>query len=217
MTERIFTPWNSGFGDRFATIQLLSHLAAAQYSPENRVVLSDGGLGPLHRAIVSTLDAPIRIDLTDEPGNTSLDGYDVWATPFFPTQRQWLWNRKYKSFTYQFDGISSPQKNPSDRDTHRILDSLINDYRLVAIPVGKHMTVAECVEAMANSAFFIGCDSGMSHLAHSVGLPLFLLEYGLPVVTCHRGKSYIHCQGAGDFLDWKLPAWWHYRKFLGLT
>ena len=52
-------------------------------------------------------------------------------------------------------------------------------------------------------------------LAHAVNTPTFILEYGLPIVTCHRGKKYIHCAGAGDFIDWKLPTWIKYRRFIG--
>jgi hypothetical protein len=48
---------------------------------------------------------------------------------------------------------------------------------------------------------FVGVDSGMSHLCHSVGLPIFLLEYGLPTATVHSGKAHTLCKGYDDFVQ----------------
>ncbi len=209
---RIFTPHNAGFGDRLATIQLLAHLAVH----DDRVVLSDGGRGALHTEIYNVLDLPRPFKLTYEPGNTPLDGYDIWATRFFPTVTRWDWRAQHSYAVYQFDGVSSPEKNPSVQDQELILKALFQKYNLRSYSLGAHKSVAENVRLLADAALFVGCDSGMSHLAHSVGTPLFLLEYGLPVVTCHRNKEYILCAGAGDMLDWKLPTWARYRNFLGI-
>ncbi len=214
MTSRIFTPHNAGFGDRFASIQLLARLAVTE--GPYRVAVADEGRATLHHEIVNALDLPVPLNLTAEPGNTPLDGFTVWACDYFPTKTRWDWTKRHDYVVYQFDGLSSPEKNPALSDQRRILDVIHDTYHLESHQLGKHLSVQENVNMLAGAAFFVGCDSGMSHLAHSVGTPLFLLEYGLPVVTCHRNKSYILCAGAGDFIDWKLPTWVRYRNFLGI-
>src|SRR5882757_1821972 len=126
LTE-IFTPHNAGFGDRLATIQLLARLAAIRSTP---VVLSDGGRGLLHHELVRALDLPIKIKLTAEPGNTPLSGYDIWATPFYKARETWDGIRSHSYVAYQFDGVSSPEKNPNPDDEKRILDHIENTYHM---------------------------------------------------------------------------------------
>ena len=211
----IYQPWHNGLGDQWATINLLLKLAEVTGNKVFLSRLSNGqNLGELHDQIIPQLRAPTSLLLSStEPGNTELDGFNVWATPFYPTRKVWDWKKKHGHYCYQFDGISAPDKNPSAAEQIKITDQIL--YQHHGLRLGKHYTVAQCVEYLAGASFFVGCDSGMSHIAHSVGVPVFLLQYGLPVVTCHRGKSYLLCEGADDFHA-KLTRWLGYRKFLGV-
>jgi hypothetical protein len=168
-------------------------------------------MGALHREIVDVLDSPGTLELTAEPFTRSLDGYSVWATPYFPTHRRWSITDEHTTVTLQVDGRSSAKdKNPSEAEQVRLAEALREQVPgLEIVTLGDHLSVAECVEQAAKSAFFLGVDSGMAHLCHSVGVPIFLLEYALPVVTCHRGKSYRLCRGAADFRE-KLLRWNNY-------
>ncbi len=214
MDPTIFTPWNSGLGDRWASLQLLLRLAV---SKNESVAVSDAGRGDLHREIVAELNAPVHLLWrTTDPGNTPLDGFNVWATDYFPTRSRWYWRGIHKHVALHFTGNSAArEKNPPEEDQKKISEHLMALGYTVHY-LGIHNTIKEAVEILAGAAFFVGCDSGFSHIAHSVGVPIFLLQYKLPVVTCHRGKSYILCEGAGDFIDHKLKTWLNYRKFLGL-
>ncbi len=200
MTE-IFIPWNQNFGDIFATIQLLLRRIDCTGDP---VYLSrwqnDTDLKPMMQDILRLLEssATTMLVIDDSKGNTKLSGYDVWQTPFYPTNKRWSSWGKHAYYAYQFDGVSSPElKNPPQSDINKIHDFL---FPFPSIKVGLPMNAAASMSALAGCAFFVGVDSGMSHLAHSVGCPIFLLQYQLPVVTCHRGKPYILCEGADDLI-----------------
>lgn len=207
----VYSPWNNGLGDAIATINLLAH--RAMYRKE-RLQLARNDRGPLHDELFKQM-RPTGIISVEGPGDTPLDGFNVWAAEPWPTFKQWSDHTAHHYFVAQFDGVSSPEKNPPNSDIIAIGSEVSTLYAMQGILLGKKQTIAECVELMANAAFFVGSDSGMSHLAHCVGLPTFILEYGLPIVTTHRNKPHILCAGATDFLRNKLPNWISYRKFVG--
>ncbi len=213
MTEPIYTPWNQGLGDRWASTNLLIRLAAAKHT---QIRVSYAGRRQLHDEIMSVLAAPRHAILyTDEPGTVQLDGFNVWAAEFYPTYTQWSWRNRAQRVTVHFDGVSAAEdKNPPTLEKQRLLATLVMMGYEIRFLHGK-MPLTEVVDELAESLFFISVDSGFAHIAHSVGVPIFLLQYKLPVVTCHRGKKYVLCDGIGDLLDHKLPNWLSYRKFLG--
>src|SRR5262249_11725273 len=50
---------------------------------------------------------------------------------------------------------------------------------------------------LSQSELFVGIDSGMSHVAHSVGVPVFLKAYAeLPL--CHPNKAYVAFRDGQD-------------------
>jgi hypothetical protein len=208
----IFEPHNHAFGDQWATVNLCLHRSILRGETVH-LHHRTPAMAALHEEIVAALDSPGRLELTPEPFTRSLDGYSVWATPYFPTHRRWSIGETHSTVTIQMDGRSAASaKNPTEEEQVRlaaVLRELAPDLEIV--PLGAHFSVAECVEQAAKSAFFLGVDSGMSHLCHSVGVPVFLLEYNLPVVTCHRGKSYRLCRGARDFRE-QLHRWNNYLR-----
>ncbi len=209
-----FIPWNEGFGDQWATISLLARRAVIT-GPVSLSRLQNGrDLGPTHDAILGVLE-PTSIESVQRPGDTPLSGYDVWAADPWPTKLQWHWHHRSPYAVCQFDGLSTPElKNPPTGDIAKILATCAR-YGLPLAPIGKHLGASKSVATAALAAFFVGVDSGMSHLCESAGVPVFLLQYQLPVVTCHRGKKYILCEGADDFAI-KLGRWLDCRRFQGL-
>lgn len=215
MNDPVFAPWNAGLGDQWATISLLLHrwAVSAQFRPS--LLHSPAHLRSMHYAIgAELLNGVNGVKLVDAPPTHQLAGFDVWACPVWPTNVRWQPYERHAFATYQFDGISAARdKNPTEIDQALILQRL-DAWGIPTLPLGKHLTLRECTQYLAASSFFVGCDSGMSHLAHSVGTHCFLLEYNLPVVTCHRGKAYIQCAGTEDFLRHKLPTWIDYLRFI---
>ena len=140
-----------------------------------------------------------EIILVDEEPNIDVEGYAIWAALPVPTKIQWELNPNHKIVTYQFDGVSTPEKNPPQEDIDRML-RWIESKGLTPVKVGKDLSIKGCIHLMSKSVLFVGSDSGMSHIAHSVGVPVYLMEYKLGVATCHRGKQYVLCKGVDSFI-----------------
>lgn len=212
----IYIPWNTHFGDQWATITLLAHKARREAKAQ---FLSqwqhDQNLGRMQCEIISALGLGGQVQISREKGNTPLSGYDVWAAPSLPTWRQWDKHAPHATIAYQFDGHSSPSiSNPSSED-EQILLRWLEQSGFLPVRLGKHLTVDECCRQASEAVAFIGVDSGMSHLCHSVNVPIFLLQFKLPVVTTHRGKPHILADGCEDFMRHKWPTWVDYLRFIG--
>lgn len=216
MDAPIYAPWNSGLGDQWATINLLMN--RARQTGRTSYLHSPANLRQLHTQILGALSGytwGCEVELTADAPTVELSGYDVWAADYIPTIQQWDNKKSHRHAVYHFDGLSSASdKNPSAVD-HELLLNYLGRSGFIPVAWSPSFSVEEMVKVLADSAFFVGVDSGPSHVAHSVGLPVFLLEYKLPIVTCHRGKPYIHCQGTEDFTRHKLPTWIDYQRFIG--
>ena len=193
--------WNDGLGDHWASLNLLAQKSfvsgerVAYHHPDRKVL--DRALDILHM-----LDLPDRVRMEGQlvpESAQSLDGFDVWATPYFPTKHRWHLRWAQPFIAFHFDGVSSAaEKNPPPTEQTEIL-RWAGRQGLGVIKLGSQMALAEAVEHLSDCMLFVGCDSGFSHIAHSVGCPTYLLEYKLPIVTCHRHKSYVLCKGAAHF------------------
>ena len=193
----IWIPWHDGLGDLWASTSYLLGLSAREGGP----VWVQRVKGDLCKQIASQLDSPGRLLFTDEPG-VELEGGYIWHAPYAPTYARWHPHHPHQHYCYQFDGQSIPeQKNPPPADAECILQRAEVTSGLPGIRLGKHLGLSRCVDLLAGAAFFVGCDSGISHIAHSVGVPTFLLRYQLDLHTCHHGKQYIECKGVHGFND----------------
>jgi len=200
----VWAPWRFNLGDHWQTI---NYLITRSFVLREEQLLSryqhGQDFGPRFAEILSLINGPERscVTIVDEPGTQEPDGFDVWAAPSWPTNKRWDASRVINTVTYQFDGISSAEsKNPPLADQVRMLHEA-QLRKVLSARLGSHMTLTECVAALARSRLFLGCDSGMSHLAHAVGVPTIVVEYALPVITCHRNKHFILAKGTAEALQ----------------
>jgi Glycosyltransferase family 9 (heptosyltransferase) len=213
MTPTIYRNWNYGLGDTWATIQLLAQKRGCEGSYLSTIQHGES-LRPMQEEILSVLDRTYfreDIYLVDEEPNTDLGGYAVWAALPLPTHTRWC---PYgRTICIQVDGVSTPElKNPPPQHVAAITAwAATNTYELVH--VGKCLGLRESIKALARATFFVGCDSGMSHVAHSVGTPVYLLEYQLPVVTCHRHRAYVKCENVERFIA-QAENYLTFRRFI---
>lgn len=198
----VWAPWRFNLGDHWATI---NYLITRSWLLKEEILLSRYQHGQDFKTrfeeILNLLDAPkgAKVVIVDYPGTHEPEGEDVWTSPYWPTKVRWAPGRRFYG-TYQFDGISSAKdKNPYREDEVDIVET-IHDLGLSPLRLGKHLSLWECATALSNSGCFVGCDSGMSHLAHSVGVPMYLVEYKLPIITAHRNKHFIHCRGTDELI-----------------
>ena len=90
---------------------------------------------------------------------------------------------------------------PNYNNPYRLLsqEALEQIYALFAalpypmVHIGQHLGLAGSIKVASESRFFIGIDSGMSHLCHSIGVPVYLYEgrpTELTVHDLHPGKAF---------------------------
>jgi hypothetical protein len=218
LAEEIHSPHNHSFGDQWATINYYLNMSVMKRKRIRMASQLNGvSLYRLHKEILDAIDSPGEIELTQSEPTVGVDGYDVWSAPYFPTKRRWNASSKHKYVCVQFDGQHAAQAtNPSPEEERSILRYLAERCPgFETVRLGKHLSVRECVDIAADSAFFVGVDSGMSHLCHSVGVPIFLLEYGLATGTTHSGKAHTLCKGYDDFVV-RLDRYIGYLRSAGL-
>lgn len=201
-TEAPFRPWNGNLGDHWATC---NYLITRSWMRREEILLREEH--PRLREILSQLEGPERSSVRLVPsgqGPTSqLCGFAVWATPFWPTKRTWQPAQAKKRIVYHLEGLSSAaEKNPPEQDRSRIHtwlgQRIMDGYEVVAL--GGHQSLEQMIYLAAGAQMFMGVDSGPSHICHSVGLPMFLVEYDLPIITTHRRKHFTHCRGTSELL-----------------
>jgi hypothetical protein len=122
------------------------------------------------------------------------------------------WGRGlHRRIVYQLDGVSAAeQKNPPPGDVSRLL-AVAPGFEMV--PLGRHLSLRQCAEVAAESDLFFGVDSGMMQLCYSVGVPVFLIGYGmsgLHLLKWHGDRHAVYCKDTADFL-------FKARQFLGLS
>lgn len=114
---------------------------------------------------------------------------------YLQTRRIWK-PGYYNRICYQFDGRSSAHaKNPTKSELDFIFYTM-KSTGADLIKLGNHLSLAECVEIMATSDLFLGVDSGMSHVCHSVGIPTYILRSRLSdgfIKYYHGDNKYTLC------------------------
>jgi hypothetical protein len=141
-------------------------------------------------------------------GIPKVDPWHNWCFPALPVRESYRWKARAveQIACFQFDGISSAEdKNPPQS----LVDELrqyMHSLGLKTVFLGSGLSLAECAELMSKCALFAGCDSGMSHIAHSVGCPVYLYENKLPTYTCHKLKQADLFRSLPEF-KWKSEHW----------
>jgi hypothetical protein len=124
--------------------------------------------------------------------------------PQVPTRMRWRgWeDGLHRRLAYQLDGRwSASDKNPPPEDLPRLL-GWAGGFELVRL--GEPLSVQECVAAAAASDLYFGVDSGMLQLCYAVGVPVFLIGYGMShqvLFAWHGNRHAVHCTDTADFLS----------------
>jgi hypothetical protein len=148
--------------------------------------------GALLREILTLIDSPGRVAVVDRAPTRAPGGDLTWHLPYYPTHQQWRPGLR-GLITYQIDGQSRPNEtNPPERE-RAWLASGWSPPGVRVVRLGRPMSVTDIIQHLARSDAFIGVDSGIAHLAHSVGVPRFLLQYQHPLSQAHPHKHYVTC------------------------
>lgn len=145
--------------------------------------------------IVSVMDTgSARLSLTDKYPTVNIPFHcQAHDGPYFPAKRTWK-PGGHGRICVQLFNSQMPEINPRCLPLHvsRGMGELLGSLGREVVPLGSHLTLAECIRLMAESDLFVGMDSGMSHLCHSVGTPMLLHKWrGKDMLDVyHPGKAF---------------------------
>ncbi len=141
--------------------------------------------------IFENLDTSFEFDVCySDKKYATVNQFDAWSTVYIPTIVKWHQNNN-GIITHQLDGgrLHADLKGIS-RDFKLDILQVMRSRGYVEQSVGGEFSLSECIKHMSESAFFIGIDSGMSHVAHSVGVPIILIESNFDFRPYHVCKQY---------------------------
>jgi hypothetical protein len=145
---------------------------------------------PMFEEIIPLLETKGKIEIVGQEGGKKTNAY--WAIKNLRTKIQWK-PGPYKKICYQFN--ASTVNRPPRWEVVAFLEKFPE---IEWIKLGKEYSLKECLEIAATCDAFIGVSSGMSHVMHSVGIPMFLLSYNFDIRPYHGQNEYILCN---DFFD----------------
>jgi hypothetical protein len=197
------TPYWDGFGDLWAI---------TSYS----CLLSRRAGRPVHLSKWSTKSMMDREDeITDILANLD-DGYtrnvvvtsEHFATSarfsvrdhhdaYVPTKVRWA-QHDSGVISYQLE-TSTSHRPGRFCDPHLIEDlgDLLPGYEFIEVGKQHQSSLSEVIQILSRSTLFVGIDSGMSHVAHSVGVPVYLKHYP-ELELCHPNKEYVAFDDGAD-------------------
>lgn len=121
------------------------------------------------------------------------DHYDSYV----PTKVRWA-RSDSRIISFQ---VKTPTKHRPDRFCHpKLIEGLsdqLPDYEFIELGKKHQSTINEIIEILSQSELFVGIDSGISHVAHSVGVPVFL-KYYAELDLCHPNKDYVAFRDGQD-------------------
>lgn len=191
--EAIYEIHNCNLGDHWTSFCLMTVLGQ-RHNRRYKLGTINAGTDYVSRlSEISDLfmDAKYTPMLVQEQGRVKVDAWLNWCFPALMVDRDLRWDlsKIEKYICYQFDGLSADtHKNPTPELEREILEHF-ESRGYQTIRMGKHLSLAYIAAVMSQCTLFVGCDSGMSHIAHSVGCPVFMYEKHLPTYTCHKLKQ----------------------------
>lgn len=206
MNGVIYPLHNTNLGDHIQSIALYRFLSQRLGQPVT-VSTVNAGVDYARRIeeIESLLHPEHKPNYTSEPASTRLEGWYVWHAPVSKILPHLRWMpstamQKPGIVTYQLDSVCMPEHAGMPQDEiHALLEFLVKTWKLTVVKLDKSRSLRECAEYLQRSVMFIGADSGMSHLAHTVGTPTYLYERRHPLRWCHKPKQYVPFRTLAEF------------------
>jgi hypothetical protein len=205
--ETIYAPYTTCFGDCWAFVNYACHLSLSLKRPvhcscfPNRgmhlaVGISNAGIpqvgGKLEEMMAALDLGEAKIVIVGVMATTARPcDWEAFNTPYLPTKAKWEPVRRGR-VCYQLDNNQVPEGNSRCLKRHHreAIMKWLSEWPGEKVKLGLPMTVEQCAKAAASSDLFVGMDSGMSHLCHSVGLPVLLADWPA-IERYHPGKRYL--------------------------
>lgn len=206
----VFAPYNHCFGDCWAILNHAIRHSLKEGEPAyvSEYVCAGAHLVPgmptrgeyvgnLLREQLAEIDQPkgscviIADEVVTELRKITVEEYPF---PYYPTKHQWK-PGPHGRICVQLDNNQVPENCARSIKFHErveLLEWLKNKSHVI---LGKPLSVADCARIASECDLFIGMDSGMSHLAHSVGVPTLIRDW-TALDRFHPKKSFYRFQNA---------------------
>jgi len=167
----------------------------------------------LCRQMLAELDSPGRVRVVRRARTLTLQQDGSGAV--VPTKTRWCGDRGSRRVVYQFDGLyGAEQKNPPQSD-QRWWFKYMTSRGWVLRSLGKHLGVHKSIQEAAAAAFFVGACSGLAQLCYSVGVPVYVVKYGVDAAglqNWHSGRARGFPRTLYDFVQTWIPELALYRS-----
>jgi len=200
LPELILGKSENGFGDTLANLSYL-----IKHTPGPNVYISKHI--PRHQKVkIENIWPAIRTNKnvvwTEEKGNLVKKGVYSFAESYVPMKYMWK-KRTFKKLkiAYQFKTPSNVMLEKRLTNDEEIY--FLNWFKSFdVVEINKKYSVLECTRILSECTFFVGICSGMSHLAHACGTPVFLKDYvngrGHTLDRFHPCKDFVAFDTARD-------------------
>jgi hypothetical protein len=162
----------------------------------------------LIKEVLELLDHDVTITLHNDLNgkNIRLENSD---TPYYNTKVTWSLDKvnNYR-VAHQLDGSDISKWYRGNIDGVKYFNTNVKD----RISLSKKYSLSEIVNILSTSFLFIGADSGISHVAHSVGIPMYILGNRLSKSVTqkwHNGNKY---ETVGSLQEFALSIYPYYRN-----
>jgi hypothetical protein len=216
LSRRIYTTFRGGFGDCWATASFLGIISQGMPIYVNAIDPRIVSILPhlmLDTLVVGTDNIAHTVfinpahlhDFVSERGyapSEVIPWKRLFALPYLPTRVRWA-GKKTRQIAYQLVPGKTGPTTCKSFEIDEFLSS-IESRQILGVSIGQHLSLHTIIQIAAESAFFVGVDSGMSHLCHSVGIPCVLIRNSLPVgylQVTHLGKSFTEYSDLPAFLQ----------------
>ena len=117
-----------------------------------------------------------------------------------------MYDKNKNIYTSRKYSAQNEYRNIPYLELEKIFINFISFNNIKICSVGEHEGLANSIKILSESKIFIGMDSGMSHVASSVGIPTYLYYWELErqnvsILNSHKNKNIKTFKNMDDILD----------------
>lgn len=146
--------------------------------------------------ILSALDAgEAKIDFIYAGATVFTPDSVNFQHPYRPTKIKWEGGKSIVHQLVNSEKDISNNKRCIPQDQNDAIIKWISQRENAAL--GLPMSIEECIRTASKAALFIGMDSGMSHICHSLGIPVLIYDWPR-IDEFHRNKTFSRFKTADE-------------------
>lgn len=159
--------WGDGFGDVWMAVQhALLHSELTGKTVGMHPLGRGGDISCKIREMLQIIDSKGRVEVV--PANGTKPASTASAA-YLPTKVRWK-PGPYKRIALQLQGVSKRSLTEKEQEE---IKAQFPEYEFVQL--GMPLSIKECMEWLSKCDLLIGTNSGMAHLAKSVGIPMVII------------------------------------------